>query len=103
MVAFTRAVAKRWAATQMGTLRLDIDVVDTANGYLIKQRTEFCAATEFIACRKTAVRFKTPIGPRGIHAGITSFGLKWVLWCAKCAAITRFGAACKDVGGKISI
>nr|HPH72491.1 adenylosuccinate lyase [Paludibacteraceae bacterium] len=56
---------------------------------------------------KQAVRFKkTPCIGRthGIHADITSFGLKWVLWCAEMRRnLQRFDAACKDVEcGKIS-
>ena len=112
MVAFTRAVSetlggeRKWVHYGLTST----DVVDTANGYLIKQANQILRRDleEFIAVlEKQAVRFKkTPCIGRthGIHADITSFGLKWVLWCAEMRRnLQRFDAACKDVEcGKIS-
>ncbi|HOG37263.1 MAG: adenylosuccinate lyase [Paludibacteraceae bacterium] len=112
VVAFTRAVSetlgdeRKWVHYGLTST----DVVDTANGYLIKQANQILRRDleEFIAVlEKQAVRFKkTPCIGRthGIHADITSFGLKWVLWCAEMRRnLQRFDAACKDVEcGKIS-
>ena len=87
VVAFTRAVSetlgdeRKWVHYGLTST----DVVDTANGYLIKQANQILRRDleEFIAVlEKQAVRFKkTPCIGRthGIHADITSFGLKWVL------------------------
>lgn len=112
VVAFTRAVSetlgdeRKWVHYGLTST----DVVDTANGYLIKQANQILRRDleEFIAVlEKQAVRFKkTPCIGRthGIHADITSFGLKWVLWCAEMRRnLQRFDVACKDVEcGKIS-
>ncbi|MDE6661115.1 MAG: adenylosuccinate lyase, partial [Anaeroplasmataceae bacterium] len=62
------------------------DVVDTANGYLLKQANDiiFEDILSFMKVLKAqALRFKaTPCIGRthGIHADITSFGLKFALW-----------------------
>lgn len=88
VVAFTRAVSeslkeeRKWVHYGLTST----DVVDTANGYLIKQANEIIEQDihDFMAVlKKQALRFKnTPCIGRthGIHADITSFGLKWVLW-----------------------
>ena len=88
IVAFTRAVSetlgeeRKWVHYGLTST----DVVDTANGYLIKQANEILLKDieDFIEMlRRQALRFKdTPCIGRthGIHADITCFGLKWVLW-----------------------
>lgn len=112
VVAFTRAVSetlgeeRKWVHYGLTST----DVVDTANGYLIKQANDILRndLKEFIdVLRRQALRFKkTPCIGRthGIHADITSFGLKWVLWYAEMQRnIDRFERACRDVEcGKMS-
>ncbi len=112
IVAFTRAVSetlgeeRKWVHYGLTST----DVVDTANGYLFKQANEIIRKDldEFLAMlRKQAVRFKNIpcIGrTHGIHADITSFGLKWVLWAEEMRRnIDRFDFAARGVEvGKIS-
>lgn len=88
VVAFTRCVSeslgeeKKWVHYGLTST----DVVDTANGYLIKQANDILRddIVEFMKVLETrAYEFKkTPCIGRthGIHADITSFGLKFVLW-----------------------
>ena len=86
------------------------DVVDTANGYLLKQADAILLKDleEFLeVLRRRALEFKqTPCIGRthGIHADITSFGLKWALWYEEMKRnIERFKYACKGVeAGKMS-
>ena len=112
IVAFTRTVSeslgdeRKWVHYGLTST----DVVDTANGYLFKQADEILLKDleEFIEMlKKQAIRFKKLpcIGrTHGIHADITSFGLKWVLWLAEIRRnLERFKAAARDVEvGKIS-
>ncbi|MDR2684845.1 MAG: adenylosuccinate lyase [Prevotellaceae bacterium] len=112
IVAFTRAVSeslgeeKKWVHYGLTST----DVVDTANGYLIRQANNilFADIQAFIdVLRKQALRFKdTPCIGRthGIHADITSFGLKFALWYAEMQRnLERFNHARKDVEcGKMS-
>ena len=112
VVAFTRAVSetlgeeRKWVHYGLTST----DVVDTANGYLLKQANEIIRKdlTDFIEIlRRQALRFKnTPsIGrTHGIHADITSFGLKWVLWHEEMKRnLDRFDRAAADVEvGKLS-
>ncbi len=112
IVAFTRAVSetlgeeRKWVHYGLTST----DVVDTANGYLIKQTNEILLQDilDFIAVlKKQAIRFKnTPCIGRthGIHADITSFGLKWVLWHEEMMRnLDRFRRAAQDVEvGKLS-
>ncbi|MDE6008209.1 MAG: adenylosuccinate lyase, partial [Muribaculaceae bacterium] len=112
IVAFTRTVSeslgeeRKWVHYGLTST----DVVDTANGYLFKQADEILMKDieEFIAMlEKQAIRFKKLpcIGrTHGIHADITSFGLKWVLWLAEMRRnLERFKEAAKGVEvGKIS-
>ena len=111
-VAFTRTVSeslgeeRKWVHYGLTST----DVVDTANGYLFKQANEILLKDieEYIEMlKKQAIRFKNLpcIGrTHGIHADITSFGLKWVLWLAEMRRnLERFKAAAKGVEvGKIS-
>ncbi len=112
IVAFTRTVSeslgdeRKWVHYGLTST----DVVDTANGYLFKQADEILLKDleEFIEMlKKQAIRFKKLpcIGrTHGIHADITSFGLKWVLWLAEMRRnLERFKAAARGVEvGKIS-
>ena len=112
IVAFTRAVSeslgeeRKWVHYGLTST----DVVDTANGYLFKQadaiiEDDLERFAEML--RKQALRFKyTPCIGRthGIHADITSFGLKWVLWHEEMQRnIKRFKEAARGVEvGKMS-
>lgn len=112
IVAFTRTVSeslgdeRKWVHYGLTST----DVVDTANGYLFKQANDILMKDidNFIQMlEKQAVRFKDVpcIGrTHGIHADITSFGLKWVLWLAEMKRNkARFEEAAKGVEvGKIS-
>jgi len=112
VVAFTRAVGeslgeeKKWVHYGLTST----DVVDTANGWLLKQANAILLKDleMFLeTLRKRAIEFKnTPCIGRthGIHADITSFGLKWALWYEETKRnIERFKAACKGVeAGKMS-
>ena len=112
VVAFTRAVGetlgdeKKWIHYGLTST----DVVDTANGYLLKQANEILRKDieEIMkVLKKRALEFKyTPCIGRthGMHADITSFGLKWALWyedMVRC--LERFNYACNEVEtGKLS-
>ena len=112
VVAFTRAVSeslgeeRKWVHYGLTST----DVVDTANGYLLKQADEILlkdleAFQEVL--RRRALEFKaTPCIGRthGIHADITSFGLKWALWYEEMKRnIERFKYAAAGVeAGKMS-
>ena len=112
VVAFTRAVSeslgdeRKWVHYGLTST----DVVDTANGYLFKQANEIIAEDLNKFCdmlKRQALRFKNVpcIGrTHGIHADITSFGLKWVLWLAEIRRnIERFRLAAAGVEvGKLS-
>lgn len=88
IVAFTRCVSeslgeeKKWIHYGLTST----DVVDTANGYLFKLANDilFEDLINFQeVLRKQALKYQnTPCIGRthGIHADITSFGLKWALW-----------------------
>jgi len=112
VVAFTRAVGeslgeeKKWIHYGLTST----DVVDTANGFLLKQANEILRR-DIVAImdvlKKRAMEFKyTPCIGRthGMHADITSFGLKWALWyedMVRC--LERFDYAAKEVEvGKLS-
>ena len=112
VVAFTRAVSeslgeeRKWVHYGLTST----DVVDTANGYLLKQANAILLKDlqEFQeVLRARAIEFKaTPCIGRthGIHADITSFGLKWALWYEEMKRnIERFKAAAARVeAGKMS-
>lgn len=112
IVAFTRAVSetlgeeRKWVHYGLTST----DVVDTANGYLLKQANAILLddIEQFMAVlRRQALRFKsTPCIGRthGIHADITSFGLKWALWYEEMKRnLERFRTAARGVEvGKIS-
>lgn len=112
VVAFTRAVSeslgdeKRWIHYGLTST----DVVDTATGLIMKDvnvllRADLVALREVL--KKQALRYKmTPCMGRthGIHAEITSFGLKFALWFEEFnRQLKRFDEVCKDIEcGKIS-
>ena len=112
VVAFTRCVGeslgeeKKWIHYGLTST----DVVDTANGYLLKQANAILRKdieAIIAVLKKRAIEFKfTPCIGRthGMHADITSFGLKWALWyedMQRC--LERFDYACKEVEvGKLS-
>ena len=112
VVAFTRAVSeslgeeRKWVHYGLTST----DVVDTANGYLLKQANAILLKDleEFMeVLRRRALEFKaTPCIGRthGIHADITSFGLKWALWYEEMKRnIERFQYAASGVeAGKMS-
>ncbi|MBQ8366132.1 MAG: adenylosuccinate lyase [Alistipes sp.] len=112
IVAFTRAVSetlgeeRKWVHYGLTST----DVVDTANGYLLKQaNTILLEDIEKMleVLRRRAIEFKaTPCIGRthGIHADITCFGLKWALWYEEMKRnLARFAAAARGVEvGKIS-
>ena len=112
VVAFTRAVSeslgeeRKWVHYGLTST----DVVDTANGYLLKQANAILLKDleDFLeVLKRRANEFKTTpcIGrTHGIHADITSFGLKWALWYEEMKRnIDRFKYACKGVeAGKMS-
>ena len=112
VVAFTRAVSeslgeeRKWVHYGLTST----DVVDTANGYLLKQADAILLKDieDFLeVLRKRAIDFKdTPCIGRthGIHADITSFGLKWALWYEEMKRnLERFKYAAQGVeAGKMS-
>lgn len=112
VVAFTRAVGeklgpeKKWLHYGLTST----DVVDTAYGYIYKQANDLLRSDIdlFLEVLKVqAIRYKdTPCIGRthGIHADITSFGLKWALWYDEMSRNKeRFERAARDIeAGKIS-
>ncbi len=112
IVAFTRTVSeslgeeRKWVHYGLTST----DVVDTANGYIFSQANKIILddLERYIEMlRKQAIKYKyTPCIGRthGIHADITSFGLKWVLWHAEMKRnLKRFKEAARGVEvGKIS-
>lgn len=112
VVAFTRSVSeslgdeKKWVHYGLTST----DVVDTANGYRLKQANEILRAglDRFLeALREKAIKHKFTVmmgRTHGVHAEPTTFGLKCALWYAEMERnIQRFDAAAKDVEfGKLS-
>ena len=112
VIAFTRSISetlgdeKKWVHYGLTST----DVVDTTNGVLLKQANDiiYDDIIKFMdVLKEKALRYKdTPCIGRthGIHADITSFGLKWVLWHEEMKRnLERFNMARRDVEcGKIS-
>ncbi len=112
VVAFTRSVSeslgeeKRWIHYGLTST----DVVDTATGVIMKDvnallRADLVSLQDSL--KKKALLYKnTPCMGRthGIHAEITSFGLKFALWVEEFnRQIKRFDEVCLDIEcGKIS-
>lgn len=112
VVAFTRAVSeslgeeKKWVHYGLTST----DVVDTANGYLLKQANDIIyedLINLLDVLKAKAIKYKkTPCIGRthGIHADITAFGLKFLLWYEEIKrCIERFNNARLEVeAGKMS-
>jgi len=112
VVAFTRAVGetlgeeKKWIHYGLTST----DVVDTANGYMLKCANEILLKDiddlmKVVKKRALEYEFTPCIGrTHGMHADITSFGLKWALWYSDLTRIREeFINACKGVEvGKLS-
>ena len=112
VVAFTRAVSetlgeeKKWVHYGLTST----DVVDTAYGYLYKQANEILMKDleAFLDVLKLqAIRYKDTVcmgRTHGVHAEITTFGLKFALWFDEMKRnINRFKEAAMGVEcGKIS-
>ena len=112
IVAFTRNVSeylgveKKWVHYGLTST----DVVDTANGYIYKQANDILL-DDLLKFQKVlkekAILYKfTPCIGRthGVHADITSFGLKWALWYEEINRhLVRFKRVRRDIEvGKIS-
>ncbi len=112
VVAFTRAVSevlgdeKKWVHYGLTSS----DVVDTAYGYLIKQANEIILDDikqfmEVLAKKAVAYRHTVQMGrTHGIHAEITTLGLKFALWHEEMKRnLERFNLARSGIEtGKIS-
>lgn len=112
VVAFTRTVSeslgpeKKWVHFGLTST----DVVDTAQGYILKQADEIIRQ-DLLALKKTiaekALKYKNTVEmgrTHGVHAEPTTFGLKLARWYAEINRdIERFEHAAKGVeSGKIS-
>ena len=112
VVAFTRTVSeslgpeKKWVHFGLTST----DVVDTAQGYILKQANEIIlkdleALKETIADKARKYKYTVEMGrTHGVQAEPTTFGLKLARWYAEINRdIERFKVAAKDVeSGKIS-
>lgn len=112
VVAFTRTVSeslgeeKKWVHYGLTST----DVVDTANGYLLRQandilRQDIVSFMAVLSRRANEFRYTPIIGrTHGMHADISSFGLKWALWYEIMRRnLERFDFARKGVeAGKLS-
>jgi len=112
IIAFTRNISeslgeeRKWVHYGLTST----DVVDTANGYIYKKANDILM-DDLLKFREVlknkAIKYKTTpcIGrTHGIHAEITSFGLKWALWYDELNRhLTRFKSVREEVEvGKIS-
>jgi adenylosuccinate lyase len=112
VIAFTRAVSESLGPEKrfIHYGLTSTDVVDTAYGVLYKKANAIILADlrRFLeVLKKQSYQFQTTmcIGrTHGMHAEITSFGLKWTLWYSEMERnLRRFIDACQDVEvGKIS-
>lgn len=106
VIAFTRMIdeslgkEKKWIHYGLTST----DVVDSANGLTLKQANKILTNDLNIfldTLKKKALQYENvPIMGRthGMHAEITSFGLKYALWYDELFRdIERFKIACKDV------
>ncbi len=112
VVAFTRTVSeslgeeRKWVHYGLTST----DVVDTANGYLLHQanvilRQDLAELKKVLEQRAMEFKYTPVIGrTHGMHADISSFGLKWLLWLEELKRNTeRFEQAAKGVeAGKLS-
>ncbi len=112
VVAFTRCVSeslgeeKKWVHYGVTST----DIVDTANGLRFKKANDILHddLVRFMEILKTnALKYKNTVmmgRTHGVHAEITTFGMKFALWYEEMKRnMERFEAARKDVeAGKIS-
>ncbi len=112
VVAFTRSVSeslgeeKKWVHYGLTST----DVVDTANGYRLKQANEILRKDiqhiiEVLADKAREHKYTVMMGrTHGVHAEPTTFGLKCALWYAEMKRnLERFEKAASDVEfGKMS-
>ena len=112
VIAFTRCLSeslgpeKKWVHYGLTST----EVVDTAQGYQLKQandilRKDLCDFTEILAKRAREFKYTVCMGrTHGIHAEPTTFGLKLARWYSEMNRnIERFNHAAKGVeAGKIS-
>lgn len=112
VVAFTRSVSeslgeeKKWVHYGLTST----DVVDTANGYRLKQankilRRDLKKMLEVLAEKARKHKYTVMMGrTHGVHAEPTTFGLKCALWYAEMERnLERFEKAASDVEfGKMS-
>ncbi len=112
VVAFTRAVSetlgdeKKWVHYGLTST----DVVDTANGYRLKQANDLLKEglsrfTQALADKAREYKLTVMMGrTHGVHAEPTTFGLKCALWYAEMQRnLERFENAASDVEfGKLS-
>ncbi|QVK17865.1 adenylosuccinate lyase [Mycoplasmatota bacterium] len=112
VIAFTRSVSesleeeKKWVHYGLTST----DVVDTANGYIYKQINEVLrkGLSNFIGILKEkALQYKHTVQmgrTHGIHAEITTFGMKFALWYEEMNRnLHRFNEAANEIEvGKIS-
>src|SRR5699024_7732899 len=112
VVAFTRAVSeslgqeKKWVHYGLTST----DVVDTANGYRLKQANEILRKDiqhiiDVLAAKAKEHKFTVMMGrTHGVHAEPTTFGLKCALWYAEMKRNQeRFERAAENVEfGKMS-
>ena len=113
IIAFTRNLSERMTSDAKKWIHYGLtstDVVDTAYGVIFKKVNEvlLCDLEAFMAIlKKKAYQYKDTLcvgRTHGIHADLTSFGLKWALWYDEMNRnLNRFKAACADIEvGKIS-
>lgn len=112
VIAFTRAVSetlgaeKKWIHYGLTST----DVVDTANGYLLKQANQILRhdlLNLIQTLKEKAIQYKYTVQmgrTHGIHAEITTFGMKMALWYDEMnRQLERFNQAAKTVEvGKLS-
>lgn len=112
VVAFTRSVSeslgeeKKWVHYGLTST----DVVDTANGYRLKQandilREDIQRMVDVLEAKAKKYKYTVMMGrTHGVHAEPTTFGLKCALWYAEMKRNQkRFETAAKDVEfGKMS-
>lgn len=113
IIAFTRNLSERMSSDAKKWIHYGLtstDVVDTAYGVIFKQVNAVLRAdieTFMAVLKQRAIEFKDTLcvgRTHGIHADLTSFGLKWALWYDEMNRnLKRFNAACVDIEvGKIS-
>lgn len=112
LIAFTRAVSeslgeeKKWIHYGLTST----DVVDTAYGYLFKQanhllRDDLVQLINVLSNRAKEFKHTVQMGrTHGVHAEITTFGMKLALWFDEMRRnLERFNQAARDIEvGKIS-